>query len=252
MIRLLACLLVSLLGAPPAQAAPPQGVAEAFLQGNREYQAGNYEAAAAAYERALALGVTAPELEYNLGNAHLKAENTGRAILHYRRALRENPAFEDARVNLSHARGQVQDLVEDTKTTQGLGWVPRLRVGPEGAALLLLGAVVLWCAAAAIRIVRRPRGAGFVVLQGALTGAVLLALAAVAFERAQLQEHDAGVVVAERIEVRTGPGDGYPAAFRLHDGAEVDVLRSSGGWFEIRVSDTLQGWAPEEAVGVIQ
>ena len=92
---------------------------------------------------------------------------------------------------------------------------------------------------------------GATVFQGILGALVLLAGAAVLFEWAELRGSREGIIVAREVEVRAGPGATYTISFRLHEGTEVEVLRSASGWREVKVSDRLQGWAEEEAVAAL-
>jgi Flp pilus assembly protein TadD len=64
--------------------------------------------AAAAYEQILTNGAVSPALYFNLGNAHFKAGQLGRAIAAYRQAERLTPRDPDVRANLQFARNRVQ------------------------------------------------------------------------------------------------------------------------------------------------
>ncbi len=257
----LALLLLALLvpaGAGPARAAdstgsvPGSDPAAAFREGNRLYQAGDFAAAARAYRSILDRGLTAPALEYNLGNAYLKAGDLGPAILHYRRALRLKPTYESAQKNLNYARSLTQDVKpEESAAGRRWAWLSRLRLGPGVAAFLVFLTVTAFFIVAALRLRRWRQRTGALVLQAALLGLALLFSAALLFEWTQIGGREDGVVTTPAVEVRTGPGDQYTVSFRLHQGTEVEVLREAAGWREIKVSDRLQGWAPETAVAVL-
>ena len=242
----------NLLGlGPAAEAAAPAGAAEAFLEGNRQYRDGDYLGAATAYERVLALGVTAPELEYNLGNAYLKAGNLGEAILHFRRALRQRPTYELARENLRYARSLTKDVKPESPASSRWSWVARLRLGPAWAAGLLFLSLAGFFLIAALRMRGWRDRTAVGVAQGVLGGIALLLALALVFEWSQVHARKEAVVVVPEVEVRSGPGPEYTMAFRLHEGTEVEVLRTSGDWEEVKVSAKLQGWAPRSAVAVL-
>ncbi len=51
------------------------------------------------------------------------------------------------------------------------------------------------------------------------------------------------VVIAEPyIELRTGPGRGYPVFHVADRGAEVEVLKRRTDWFEVRTARAVEGW----------
>jgi tetratricopeptide (TPR) repeat protein len=238
---------------PVAAAGAPAGASEAFLEGNRLYQEGDYPGAVKAYERILESGVTAPELEYNLANAYLKAGRTGAAVLHYRRALVLRSKFESAEQNLSYARSLTQDVKPDEgASAPRWGWVSRLRLGPALASGLLFAVFTAFAAVGVMRLRWWRERPAATVLQGVLGGLALLLAAALFFEWHLIEGRHEAVVVAKETEVRAGPGDQYTVSFRLHEGTEVEIVRASTGWREVRVSDRLQGWAPETAVTAIE
>ena len=243
-----ALLAVLLLAAGPA-AAEIDAPGQRYREAGRLYQEGDFSGAAALYEAILAGGSTAPELEYNLGNAYLKAGEVGRAVLHYRRALALRPGYENAEENLVYARSLTRDMKPDEGARRGfLIGIGRLRVGPTAAAVATLAAVTLFFAVAALRL-RVWRGRAWaLVLQGASGLLAVLFAAALLFEWSQVSGRAGGVLVAGEVEVRAGPGENHTIGFRLHEGTEVEILRVAGEWREIRVSEDLQGWVPRNAV----
>jgi tetratricopeptide (TPR) repeat protein len=234
-----------------ARSAPPTGAEEGFVQGNRFYEEGDFAAAVRAYESVLQLGVTSPELEFNLGNAHLKAEEIGPAVLHYRRALKINPTYESALTNINYARSLTQDLKPEERSESRLAWIGELRLGPSVAAALLFFAFTGFVAVAGLRLRIWRERAWTAVFQAVLGAIVLLLGGALLFEWSVLEGRDEGVVMVSEVDVRAGPGDTYTVSFRLHEGTEVEILRHSSGWQEVKVSDRLQGWVPEDIVSEI-
>lgn len=241
-------LLLGALSATSAGAADPQ---EAYHEGNVLYQNGDFAGAVAAYEEVLAGGVTAPELEYNLANAYLKENQVGKAILHYRRALRLDPTSESARANIDYARSLTQDVKPEDSRNARWTWIRRFRLGPQTAAALLFLAFTGFCTMAGLRIWGWKRKAWTGVLQGTLGGLALLLAAALVFEWTEMEGHAEGVILASEVEVHAGPADTYTVSFRLHEGTEAELLRESEGWVEIRVSDRLQGWVRKDTLAAV-
>jgi len=241
-------MLVWILAAPAPATALPQAVVDAFQEGNRAYQEGDFAGAAAAYTRILEGGRTAPGLEFNLGNAYLKEGDLGRAVLHYRRALKLDPTYENALANLDYARSLTQDVKPETDPEVSWSWIAHLRLGPEAAASLLVASLIAFFGVAAFRLFLLRDKLWTMLLQGTLVGIALLLGTALLFEWSQSRKEDEGVLLAPEVAVRAGPGEGQTVAFRLHSGTEVHLLRHASGWREVKVADGLQGWIPEAAV----
>lgn len=250
-MRRLAVLFAFLLAAVPGAARAESSATEAFLHGNDLYRQGDFAGAAAAYEGVIASGITSPELEYNLGNAYLKAGKLAPAILHYRRAIKMRPRYESALLNLNYARSLTQDVKPDDQSTDRMAWIGRLRLGPGRAAGLCVLAVAGFLILAALRLRWLATRPWVGVLQAVLGVVALLLAGAVLFEWSEYHGHPEGVVAPAEVEVRAGPGTTYTVSFRLHEGAEVELLRQSAGWREIKVSDRLQGWVPQKDVDAI-
>ena len=248
MRRATGLVLLLLVAAAPALAGPPPELAADWSRGVAAYGEERYLEAAAAFEAIRAAGWTAPELEYNLGNAYLKADSLGLAILHYRRALTLEPIYENASVNLDYARSLTRDVRPET--TRHWPWLQRLRLGPGGAALAVLLTFTLLCGIAALRL--RRWGGRLTLVQGAAAGLLTLAVAALVFEVSLTRGPGEGVVLVPETEVRAGPGPGHTVNFRIHEGTEVELLRDAPGWREVRVTEGLTGWLPEDAVEAIR
>ena len=239
-------------------------VDDAYQRGNEAFGDDDWDAAIEAYEEAAAL---LPEpsavLSYNLGTAYLHRGELGRATYHLRRALdwRGGPTaelVELARVNLAIARQQAElqakeqsakidrpgtwDLVVEALVAPGVGW----------SALVAgwLALVLVW-----IRRRRRRRGQS----SSAVLGAALVVLLSVYVALGALhglalradRTSPEGVVVEDLVDARDGAGNHRPISFRIQGGARVRVLDRSPGWRRIRLPGGLEGWVPEDSIGVL-
>ena len=62
-------------------------------------------------------------------------------------------------------------------------------------------------------------------------------------------EQQAVVVVADVVNVVSGPGSQYVTEFALHSGAEASLIEQRGNWVRLALLDgQLQGWVPASAV----
>ena len=226
-----------------------------MAEANRRYEAGEFAEAAAAYQALIDAGVQDGTLYYNAGNAYFKAGDLGRAILNYRRAQRRLPRDPDVAANLQLARAQRRDRLEETDSNGLVGLVNRLLV--EGTtvnetAAIALGLEILLAGLLVVAILwpRRRRALRY----GIVAGAVLLILSTTLLGIRLLGERGRwpAVIVAESVEIHSGPGADYLTEFSLHAGAEVHVLEDRGGWTRITLPGDLQGWVQKEAVEEIE
>ena len=104
---IVAVVLLAALASPAAA----QRLETIFAEANAAYFAGDYDAAAAGYERLVSAGVDDADVSFNLATAHAKARRYGQAIRWYERALWLAPGDDDAERGLAvDARGQVTRL----------------------------------------------------------------------------------------------------------------------------------------------
>ena len=227
---------------------------EAMLRGNQSYEAGQYAEAVTVYEAIIAAGIQNSDVYYNLGNAYFKQGDLGRAVLNYLRAQRLTPRDDDVVSNLAFARTQTVDKLD--ATSGGLAnWVQVvedwLTLNEAIVLALFLWVLICYFAVLAILLPRHRHIFGWVIVGVALVlvvGGISIANRLYADWR-----YPAAVIVAQEVEITSGPGgsDQYLAEFTLHAGAEVNLLEERPGWRRIALPGDLQGWAPAEAMEAV-
>lgn len=222
------------------------GASRAFRQANALYSEERFDEAAATYEAILDAGFENADVEYNLGNAHYKSGRLGRAVLAYERALRLEPAHEDAIANLAF----VSELLADRRVPVGGAVSEFLARGSTGFTVdrLALASSFFYFALFGVLVAGVLRG-GLAGWPGRLAAvlAVCLAVAggALAYRVVQARENVEAVVLSQEVGVRTGPGEDFVLEFRLHEGTKVRLDESRGEWARVSVSGTdLEGWLP--------
>jgi len=205
-----------------------------------------YRLAASRYEALLRTGEgNAGLLHYNLGNTWFLAGDTGRAVLHYRRAepwLRGDYRWQQA---LAHVRSERVDSFPLSVVTPGwrraffwhYGWSDQARLQVVGGCLAfawLLAGVRLFA-----RFQWLPKA------WGALGIGTLLMVASSQLHAQALSRDDA-VILAREVIARKGDAPIYASAFSvpLHAGAEVTILERRRDWLRVRVEDGNEGWIP--------
>ena len=193
-------LLITLSVALPCGA---QDMARHFIAAIEAYKSGDYATAITGQEGIAQSGVRNGQLFYNLGNAHLKHNDLGRAILWYERAGQLIPDDPDLNFNLTYARSLTQDATE-------AGAAPLVRIfffwnyqlsNRTIVIFAMAGNLLFWCLAIGYRFTRRRalRRAMLIVL----VPAVIFILTAV-FNYHASAHRSQGIVLAEQIPVRSG------------------------------------------------
>lgn len=207
------------------------------------------------YEKIIEQGnVHNAKLYYNLGNAYFLADDIGRAILNYRRALELDGADVNIRNNLTFARSRRIDQVSTRAEKRVLetlffwhyDFSPRMRLllGSLSFAGLCIGAtVIVWRG-------RGPVTSTVAVLSGLLC---LCFFVSVVVESHRRSTRLGGVVTAPQIVARQGDGPNYAPSFKdpLHAGTEFDLIDRRPGWFHIELADGSKAWVPDTAAELI-
>jgi hypothetical protein len=217
------------------------------------YQAGQYKQAVQLYQQIVAQGVENGAVFYNLGNAYFQSGQLGRAMVNYHRALRYLPRDDDVATNLAYARSLRQDEIERDPVGRELysrplweqrifGFTERLTLNECGQAvsvayfvfLAFLFVRLFWTSDLGRLLARY--GLGVSVLAGLYLGAGL-------GWKMVAQARDArGVVVAEEVKVRNGPGEHAAVVFQVHDGAELTLHERREGWLRVSLTPNQTGW----------
>lgn len=224
----------------------------ALSKANEQYAAGEYESAARLYEDVLASEGVSPELYYNLGNAYYKANEVGRSILNYERALRLSPMFDDARVNLEMAQQKVVDNIVQAPTFFLGRWIENLikllSSNQWFYTSIVLFVLALACAFLFIfgrtRMLRKSSFYTAIVL-GVL---VLISFVFAGVRKDQLVNHREAVVMSGVVTVKSSPDRSGTDLFKLHEGTKVSIKSTLGEWVEIKLGNGSIGWLELENI----
>lgn len=252
--RLCHALAFLLAAAPvlPARTAPE----ELFARANALYQQGDFAAAERAYRELADAGIDSGELYYNLGNACFKQNKLGEAVYFWERAARRLPGDTDVRENLELARRLVVDRIEVAESPLPLRWLSAVlhRFTPSQESWAAFGLFVagnillgMYLLASGPRLARWS-------LAGCLTAAALFllvsgSLAWKLYERAYRPE---GVIVAQAVEMRSGPGKGYLTVATIHEGLTVGIRGRADDWYQIVLPNGWSGWLPGDSLRILE
>jgi tetratricopeptide (TPR) repeat protein len=250
--RMKVALLAGLLLLGMARAAHADLLDEAWKRGNDAYFHGDFAAAIAAYEQLDRQEVVARDLYYNLGVAHFRQGNLGRAIWSFERAVKVDPEDEDARFNLAQARKlaerRVLDKIESAER-ESL-WIRLVTVVTSSAATWLFVTLYLGCFGLLFWRRRAAEDSRAALTAGAAilgTGALLAGLLLLGHMR--LDRIPFGVVLPDTVAVKEGADTTYRTSFEVHAGLRMRMLDRDQDWVRVRLANGLEGWLRAEDVG---
>ena len=243
-------LAVTMLVLAVASSVSASETARTFIEGTQAYRDGDWPQAIAAFESIAAQGVDNGHLYYNLGNAYLKNDDIGRALLWYERARQRIPDDPDLRFNYDYALTQ-------TKDEKGLQTSPLLRIlffwkfqlSPASVRWLAVTLnAFFWIGLATLAIRRKPLLRPVVVLLA--LGSILFSATAI-FNYLEASRIRYGVILPAEVSVRSGFSDSATQLFLLHAGTKVRVERESDSHVMVRYTAEKIGWLKKGDVGVI-
>lgn len=228
------------------------GLEHNFEQGNSLYGEGDYAAAIVEYEKVVAARYESPELFYNLGNAYFREGHLGQAILNYSRAHRLDARDDDIRANLEFARQFTIDRFEVSEEAILLDYVNRFFDSFSLTEITWLTMILYFLTAAVILIryiYRWYRVSMPLVAILAACFVVSAVFCTVKLDRDVWTR--TGVVLAQQIEVKNGPGEDFNGQFTAHAGLVFNIEREESGYYLVNFENRLKGWILKSAAGEI-
>ncbi|MFH2091461.1 MAG: BatD family protein [Pseudomonadota bacterium] len=249
-VKILACLLVcvtSFFWAPQKAVAD---VTSKFTQAMNQYRANQFEEAAKSFELIAKTPVRNPYLYYNIGNAYLKANDTGRAILWYERAKSLAPNDPDVLYNLNYANTLVKDKPEQSVDYLEILFFWDKFLGVKTAELAAISFSALFFLWAAVRAFKQNK-----IFSG--TGTFLFALLVLSLVLSGVNYYkqvfrQTAVIVAQETAVRSGTAPTATQLFTLHAGTLVQVKEKRDNALKVAFSKQMAGWVKAGDVMIVQ
>lgn len=232
----------------------------AWQEGIAAYENGDYSRAVEAFEHIVSLGEVSADLYYNLAGAYFKlgqqpspeaarpfsGGELGRAILNYHRALRLNPALEDARYNLDIARDHTNDTEAVPNSFLTTMWLSlRNAMTSNSWTVLSIAALVVTLVLTLLYLLSERivlRKVGFFLALVAIVLFVLSTALAISSRNATTHDKRAVVICNDTTPVHASPNSASKIIRRPSQGVTVSPLRDHEEWSEVLFSDGEKGW----------
>jgi tetratricopeptide (TPR) repeat protein len=237
--RLAWLVLCSCLLALPTRA---DSVQATFARGNKAFAGGDYETAAAEYQKLFDAGLQDPDLAFNLGSAYGSLGRYGQAIRYFERALRLAPGDDDAEKGLAAARAALAEqqaqrtgeAIVDERPPLAEALFSRLRLGTW--CWLLLG--TSWLASACGILLLRVRGELARLSLGitctAATGLGLISGLALGSLTGWGRSQGKAIVIVEAAPLRAGADASADMRGELREGTLLRVLSHEGAYLHVQ------------------
>lgn len=244
-----------------AVAADAKTTAEAlWTEAIAAYEAKEYSSAVDKFEHIAELGYASGDLYYNLANSYFKLGEQameegmakfsrgelGRAVLNYHRALRLDPALEDARYNLELAVDNTNDTESLPESFIATIWRNISNLAHSNswavASLVMFGlllALVIFYLLSNHVVMRMIGFFGAIILVVGVVLCVALAL----YSKSVAEDDSRAVIICnDTTPVHASPESGSKVIRQPSQGVTVRVSRNHGEWSEIIFADGEKGW----------
>ncbi|MCF8422958.1 MAG: hypothetical protein K9H41_01305 [Bacteroidia bacterium] len=214
----------------------------------------NYKESIIAYESILKEGFVSYKLYYNLGNAHYKNNELGKAIYNYELANKLQPNNKDVETNLRIANEKTIDKIESREnffigaikselvnslSTNGWAWLSIISL--SGSLLL---AFIFFTSNKLIL-----KRTGFFVSSTLF----IFFIITMVFGFAAIKNKQAtnfGIILNREIKIYDEPTISSKVKFNLHEGTKTSILETNVNWTNIKLENGNEGWIKTSEIGL--
>ena len=242
-----------LLAAPAVSA--QNDVSSLWNMAGEAFAAGQWQNALNYYQMIEGENLESADLYYNIGNAYFKLDDIPHAILYYERALKLDPAHDDAAHNLEIARQMTLDKIDVVPDFILVSWFRGIRQGLSAdawawitlALAAIVGVLFLLFRIGGSTALRTVSFIGACIFAVLTVGTFLFSLQ----QKRAITRQDSAIVTTPVCSVKSSPAEGGKTVFVLHEGTKIRLLDNVGDFAKISIADGRQGWASTSTFEVI-
>ena len=254
--KLIAIIIAVGLGGQMSLSAQSSPIDTLWNRAVASYSAADYQGALEAFRSINDAGSESPELLANIGSCHYKMGNEAMAVVYYRRALRLDPSYKDAKYNLEVVQTSLRDRIDTLPQFIFKTWSNAIcySLSSNAWAVLCVVMFALFLLGCVLFFAGRSSGLRKAGFFGGIAALVLslMCLGYAAKIRKEYSAKDQAVVTQGVVAVKNAPAtSGSTDLFILHEGTVVRIIDQVGSFYNIEISDGRTGWMTASSLEVI-
>jgi len=226
-----------------------------FKAAVEDYRKGQYSTAADKFLKIYRDGIQNHILLYNLGNCYYRMNKIGHAVLMWEKALKLEPNDEATRQNLEFASRKLQDKFEPGQQHFIGAILSGIASMLDADGWTILTIIIFWITGILFFIFQTTKKHTLKRVAMYLSALLLLlTIISVAFTAAgynELRNEQYAVLLADKIQVKSGPSTNNPTLFILHEGVKMKIEGEQDNWMRISLPNGYNGWIPADSIGII-
>ena len=240
--KLIFLVIFSVLGISYGQTTPEF----LFKEGNKAYNAGNYENAISLYGQTLKMGKHSAEVYYNLGNANYRLNKVAESVYYFEKAKLMRPKDRDIITNSAFANNMTIDAIEKIPVSQ----IDQIRnsiietfsfeIWTYFTIILLWIFTILFLAYLFFIRARHKR----IFFFSSLSILLLFILSfSITYSIDQNEKNKKfAILFSKQTDIWSEPNQQAERLFVLHEGTKMQLLDSLEEWQKIRIANGSEGW----------
>ena len=209
------------------------------LLAQQYYNNENYQEAQKIYEQLLLINPASSELNYNLANTYYHQNKLGKAKYYYKSSLKSHPRDADTHHNLKILNLKLIDTINEPMSLGAL--FKRMISSFTSSELLIVISILLIILNGAVFIwlkLNKDYAKGVTLIVS-----FAIVITSISLSVKQNISIQTGIIITEKVAIKSGPLKSFDTLFYLHDGTEFAVLNTNEYWTKIKLSNGLVGWA---------
>ena len=220
-----------------------------FNEGNKAYNAADYENAISLYEQTIKMGKHSAELYYNLGNANYRLNKVAESIYYFEKAKLMRPKDKDILTNSAFANNMTIDAIEKIPISQ-IDQIKKIIIEIFSFEIwTYFTLILLWIFTILflgylffIRTILKRRF--FFSSLGILLLFIFSFSITYSIDQNEKNRKFA-ILFSKQIDIWSEPNQQGDRLFVLHEGTKVQLLDSLEEWQKIRIANGSEGWIKE-------